>query len=60
LTDINSGVKKATIRRITMLSKIKDKISRVAQRVLGIDGVRHKLDVISSKLDVISSEMADR
>ncbi len=40
-----------------MLTKIKDKISRMAQRALGIDDMRFKLDVVSSKLDVMSSKL---
>ena len=40
-----------------MLTRIKDKISRVAQRALGIDDVRFRLDVISSKLDVTGSKL---
>ena len=43
-----------------MLTRIKDKISRMAQRALGIDDVRFKLDVIGSKLeelDVIGSKL---
>ena len=40
-----------------MLTRIKDKISRVAQRALGIDDVRFRLDVISSKLDITGSKL---
>jgi hypothetical protein len=52
-----------TVQRIAtkMLTRIKDKISRMAQRALGIDDVRFKLDVIGSKLeklDVITNKLA--
>jgi hypothetical protein len=40
-----------------MLTRIKDKISRMAQRALGIDDMRFKLDVIGSKLDVIGPKL---
>jgi FkbM family methyltransferase len=40
-----------------MLSRIKDQISRMAQRALGIEGVRSTLDVVNSKLDVVGSKV---
>jgi uncharacterized protein YoxC len=40
-----------------MLTRIKDKISRMAQRALGIDDLRSKLNVMISKLDVMSSKL---
>ena len=42
-----------------MLTRIEDKISRMAQRALGIDDMRSKLDVVSSKLDVITNKLAE-
>jgi hypothetical protein len=58
--DGHQSQKKPTIRGTAVLSKVKVKISRVAQRALGIDGLRFKLDVIGSKLDkldVIGSKL---
>ena len=44
-----------------MFTKIKDKISRIARRALGIDGLRSELDLIKSstvdKLDLISHKL---
>ena len=40
-----------------MITKIKDKIARIAQRGLGIDDMRFKLDAINPKLDVINSKL---
>ena len=40
-----------------MLTRIKDNISRIAQRALEIDAVRFKLDGNSSKLGEISSKL---
>jgi len=46
-TDINSELKKPNIQRTAaaMLTRIKDKISRVAQRALGIDDKRFRVDL---------------
>jgi FkbM family methyltransferase len=50
-----------------MLTKIKDKIARIAQRALGIDYMHFKLDVITNKLaqlepkvDALSAELTNR
>jgi len=58
-SELTSELKKPTVQRTAtaMLTKIKDKISRMAQRALGIDDMRFKLDVVSSKLDVMSSKL---
>jgi hypothetical protein len=40
-----------------MLTGIKDKISRMAQRALGIEDIRFRLNVNTSKLDAITSNL---
>jgi hypothetical protein len=52
-------VKKPTVQQTStaMLTRIKDKISRMAQRALGIDGVQFKLDAITNKLDQLDPKL---
>jgi division protein CdvB (Snf7/Vps24/ESCRT-III family) len=52
-------LKKATVQRTVtaMLTRIKDKISRMAQRTLGIEDIRFRLNVNTSKLDAITSKL---
>jgi FkbM family methyltransferase len=40
-----------------MLTRIKDKISRMVQRALGIEDIRSRLNVNTSKLDAITSSL---
>jgi hypothetical protein len=51
--DTSSEVKKPFVQQTStaMLTRIKDKISCMAQRALGIDGVQFKLDAVTNKLD---------
>jgi hypothetical protein len=56
-TGSSSDVTKLTVQPIStaMLTRIKDTISRIAQRAMGIDTVQFKLDTVTSKLDQLDA-----
>ena len=58
-TGSSSDVTKLTVQPTStaMLTRIKDTISRIAQRAMGIDAVQFKLDTVTSKLDQLDRKL---